>query len=98
MAKEIGVTEVPPETILRVYRPPSEVFDPDSLKSFSGAVVTDDHPPEMVDSKNFKSYDLGVVMGEAYQDGDYVKADLLIRDENAIRKIESGKQEISSAL
>ncbi len=80
---------------MRVYRPPDEVFNGDSLKSFAGAVVTDDHPPVMVDSKNFKAYDLGVVMGEAYRDGDYVKADLLIRDENAIRKIESGKQELS---
>ena len=95
-ASEIGVDKVHPDTILRVYRSPDEVFSGDSLKSFAGAVVTDDHPPEMVDSKNFKAYDLGVVMGEAYRDGDYVKANLLIRDENAIRKIESGKQEISS--
>jgi hypothetical protein len=95
-AGEIGIHEVPPDTILRVYRPKSEVFNKDSLKSFQGAVVTDDHPPVLVDSKNFKNYDLGVVMTKGRQNGDYVEADLLIRDADTISKIEQGKQEISS--
>lgn len=95
-AAEIGIDSVPPDTIMRVYRPPEEVFKPEALASFKGAVITDEHPRELVGSKNYKNYDIGVVMSEGEQDGDYVKGELLIRDAEAIRKVESGKEELSA--
>ena len=95
-ASELDIKSVPPETVLNVYRPKEEVFDKESLKSFYGAVVTDDHPPEMVDANNFKNYELGTVMSEGREDGEYVQGDLLIRDAKAIKKIEEGKEEISA--
>lgn len=95
-ASELGITQIPPDTVVRVYRPESEVFNKKSLDSFMGAVITDDHPPEMVDSKNFKKYELGTVMSAGRKDGDYVQADLLIRDSDTIRKIEAGKEELSA--
>ena len=95
-ASELGIHDVSPNTIVRVYRPPEEVFKPEALASFRGAVVTDEHPRELVDSSNYKNYDLGTVMSEGEKDGDYVKGELLIRDAEAIRKIESGKEELSA--
>lgn len=83
-------------TVRRELRLAEDVFDADSLRSYAGKPVTDDHPSEPVDAKNFKKYAVGVVTGEAQQDGDVVRAPIVIHDAAVVDKaIKGGKRELS---
>jgi hypothetical protein len=84
-------------TIRKELRLPEDVFNADSLKSFAGKPITDDHPPEAVTAKNFKKYGIGVISGPAYQDGETnVKAKIIIHDGVAVDKaMKGGKRELS---
>ncbi len=81
-----------PDTNVRVYRPPDEVFDPASLASFAGKPVTSDHPPSMVDSANWKQFAVGHAGQTVAQDGDHVATDLVITDAGAVARAEAGAE------
>ena len=83
-----------PERVVNVYRPPAQVFAPESMATFPDKDVTNDHPDDLVDSKTFKKVSVGHVRGVA-QDGDNLVVDLIIKDQTAIDDIESGKAELS---
>lgn len=83
-------------TIRRELRPPEEVFNTDSLKSFAGKPVTDEHPGEPVTAKNAKRLSVGTMQGEGKQDGDNVVAPIIIHDGEMIDKVmKGGKRELS---
>ena len=83
-------------TIRRELRPPEEVFKADSLKSFAGKPVTDEHPGEPVTAKNAKRLSVGTMQGEGRQDGDNVVAPITIFDQDMIDKVmKGGKRELS---
>ena len=82
--------------IVKVYRPADEVFKSESLDSYNTVDVTNDHPPKLIDSKTFKAVTVGSVVSGGLQDGDFVTADLLIKDEETIKLIESGKAQLSA--
>lgn len=83
-------------TVRRELRMPEEVFHPDSLASFAGKPLTDDHPPEAVSAVNFKKYAIGVVTGAAYADGDHVRAPIILHDGTAVDKaLRGGKRDLS---
>jgi len=83
-------------TIRKELRMPEDVFDAESLASFANKPLTDDHPNEKVNAKNFKKYAIGVMTGAAYQDGDNVRVPLVMLDGEAIDKaIKGGKRELS---
>lgn len=83
-------------TIRRELRPPEEVFKPDSLATFSGKPITDDHPGEPVTAKNAKKLSVGTMRGEGKQDGDNVRVPIIVHDGDAIDKaINGGKRELS---
>jgi hypothetical protein len=96
LASELGLTDRPPNQIVRVMRPPESVFDVESLASYDGADVTNDHPSELVSPTTFKNTVVGTVRTVGVQDGDYVKAELIIKDADAIRAVESGKVQLSA--
>jgi len=73
----------------RELRLPEEVFCPESLASFAGATVTDDHPPDMVTPETWKDYAIGHIDAPVI-DGDYVKARVHINDGEALRKFQEG--------
>jgi len=75
--------------VVKVYRPESEVMAEKSVRSFIGRPVTDGHPPEAVNSTNWKQYSDGVIMG-AMRDGDHLAFDIVFMDENAVKDIQSG--------
>jgi hypothetical protein len=77
------------------YRDAAEVFDADSLNSFSMVVITDDHPAEMVTTDNVKDVQVGHVGSDVRRDGDFVRASLIITDPQVIRSIQDGKVELS---
>jgi len=77
------------------YRDAKEVFDKESLASFNSAVITDDHPAEMVNVSNVKDVQVGHVGSDVRQDGEFVRASLTITDADVIRSIKDGKVELS---
>ena len=81
-----------------VYRPEEEVFSEETLSSFEGKPVTDDHPAEQVTSDNYQIYAKGNIKNVQRGQGeykDYILADLVIWDKELIKKIENGKQAVS---
>ncbi|MGS1116013.1 DUF2213 domain-containing protein [Castellaniella sp. UC4442_H9] len=77
-----------PNARVTVYRPPDEVFAADSLASFGGADVTVMHPNELVNAKNYRKTSVGTIRGPGRQDGDFVVADLVVKDADAIAAVE----------
>lgn len=84
-----------PGSVIRVYRPADEVFSADSIASFEQQPITNDHPAEGVDVKNFKGLSVGTAFN-VRQDGIYLLADLKITDADAINDIKAGKRELSN--
>lgn len=78
------------------YRPPDEVFNADSLKSFEAVPFTNDHPPEPLDATNTKKYQVGHLVGAPVQDGDKMRASILVTDAATVAELEGGKREISN--
>lgn len=85
-----------PMRILSIYRPPEEVFAPESLASFENAPLTNDHPSSFfVTADNWRHLAIGSVRNIRQQDG-YVVGDLIVQDKSAIALIESGKVGLSA--
>lgn len=80
---------------IAVYRPPEEVFSPAALASYAHRPVTNNHPPEMVDSQNWKQYVIGQTGDEITRDGETVRVPLVLMDEAAISDVLAGKRELS---
>lgn len=95
LRKELGLDGNPNE-IVTVYRPPEEVFSADSLATYNAADITVLHPKKLVDSTTFKDTTAGVVASQGRQDGDFVVCDLIVKDAQAIKQIESGLVELSA--
>lgn len=92
-ASEIGLVG---DHAVNVYRPPEEVFAAESLRSFSHAPVTINHPSVMVDADNWKDLAVGEVSTEAVRDGEFIALPLILKDAAAIRAVTSGKRELSA--
>lgn len=87
------------DEIIKVYRPPEEVFDRESLASYVGKPITNDHPAEPVTSANWRDVAGGTIMSacrETIESGDFITFDLAFMDADLIRDIESGKRELSN--
>lgn len=95
LARELGL-DGDPNRIVRVYRPPEEVFAPDSLSTYDTSDITNDHPKELVTAATYKGIAVGVVRGPGRQDGDFVAADLIVKDQKTINDINAGKCEVSA--
>jgi hypothetical protein len=80
---------------VKVYRDAAEVFAADSVRSFIGKPITNDHPHDAVTTSNWRDHARGVVMG-AIRDGDYLAFDLVLMDQAAIDAVENGKRELSN--
>ena len=81
-----------------VYRPESEVFSPETVASFEGMPVTNDHPPDGVDAENIRRLQRGHahnVRRGAGAESDLLLADLIITDPVLIDAVLAGKREIS---
>jgi len=81
---------------VRIYRPGSEVFSEDTLKSAAHRPVTNDHPDEHVTSRNWREYAVGQTGDEVTGEGIFIRVPLMVSDESAISDIEAGKQELSA--
>lgn len=68
-----------PGQMVIVHRRPEDVFAEETIASFEGKPVTDDHPPENVQAENFASYARGHVQN-VRQAGDNLVGDVYITD------------------
>lgn len=94
LAKELELTDRDPNSIVYVYRSADEVFKPESLATYVNSDVTNSHPSELVTADTFKETSVGHCLS-ATQNGDFVEVELLIKDAQAIKDIESGKSQLS---
>ena len=97
LPEELGL--LPGSSFISVYRPEEEVFSPETIASFEGMPVTNDHPPEGVDVSNIRALQKGHahnVRRGTGEESDLLLADLIITDPGLIALIlEEGKREIS---
>lgn len=90
---EVGLAD---RDMVRVYRPESEVRSTDSMATWSHAPVTLGHPDVMVDAGNFRDYARGEVSTEAEWQDNKIKFPLIVKDQDAVKAIQSGVRELSA--
>lgn len=91
----VFVYEMDDGTLFREYRPPEEVFHPDSIASLEAAFVTNNHPSGMVTIHDAKAHTVGVLDGQAYKSGTHLAAALTVFDGATLEDIHNGKDETS---
>lgn len=84
--------------LIIVTRGDDDLFSPQTISSFEGKPVTNNHPDTWVAPENWKDLAKGVAQnvrrGEGVEDHLLI-ADLLIQDQEAINAVQEGKVEIS---
>ena len=94
LARELGL-DGDPERIITVNRYPEDVFADAAIASFEGKDITDNHPPVLVDANSYQAFSRGHVQN-VRRDGDYLVADLVIKDPALANDVRNGvKREIS---
>lgn len=88
LAREIGL-DGDPDKLVTVHRCQEDVFDAAAMASFEGKEVTCGHPAETVGPSNHAAYSKGHVQN-VRRDGDYLVADLHIKDAALISDVRSG--------
>ena len=93
LGEELGLDDKQGQ-IVKVYRSPEELFSKATIASFEGKSATNNHP-----SKNITLDTVGFIekghVENVRQDGDFLVADLFIKDAELIKEIENGKREVS---
>lgn len=83
-------------TKFKELRPIEEVFNKESMASLEEVCITDDHPQEPVTADNAVKYAKGWTgKGSKMVEENHLSIPSTIMDAETIRKIESGKQEVS---
>ena len=84
--------------LIVITRGDDDLFRPETMASFEGKPVTDNHPDDWVTPDNWKDLSKGVAQnirrGEGLEDNLFM-ADLLIQDKDTIEAVQRGKVEIS---
>ncbi|ESQ83246.1 hypothetical protein AEAC466_13420 [Asticcacaulis sp. AC466] len=81
---------------VRVYRPGAEVFSRETMASAAHRPVTNDHPPELVTSANWKTYAVGNTADEVTGEAVFIRVPLMVSDGAAVADIQAGKRELSA--
>jgi hypothetical protein len=87
------------EGLVRIARDADEVFRAETIASFNGKSVSDDHPEDgAIAPSNWQERTVGIVLNPRRGEGeqhDLLLADLLITVPSAIEAVRSGKREVS---
>lgn len=96
-AYELGLDAdgMDPMKVIRLHRPPDEVFDSASMASFEGKPITIEHPPVAVTSDNWSELAKGDVR-DVGRSGELMTGTLVIRSKDAIEAVQSGKVQLSN--
>lgn len=98
LAHELGLDGegMDPMKPIRLYRPPEEVFNPQSMESFNHQPVTVDHPPEGVTAANWSKLAVGDAHG-IVRSGNNMDGVLIVRDAKAVKIVQQdGKTALSN--
>lgn len=75
----------PDGSIRRELRLPDEVFDPESLVSYQGKPIIITHDAGLIDKRNVDKEQIGTILTKGYEDGDDVRADIVIHNTDAMK-------------
>lgn len=92
LGSELGLMT---QDVIRVYRPEEEVFSEASMATYAGKPATDDHPEELVNASNWKQLAIGSIGSKVLRSGEFVNVPLILMDGEAIKKVQSGKSQLS---
>ncbi len=98
-AEEMPDIELGAGTMITVLRDGDVLFHPVAISSFSGKPLTNDHPDEPVTPLTYRQHSVGTVLNPRRGEGaehEYLIADLLVTDAEAIAAIEANKTELSA--
>lgn len=98
LASELGdhFKDRAPNSIVKIYRPESEVFAADSMASYAFKPVTNNHPSESVKSHNWADLAKGAIGADVVRDGEAVRVNMLVMDGATVAEIDSGKRQLSA--
>jgi hypothetical protein len=82
-------------SVVREFRPPTEVFKKESMDSLKLIPVTNNHPKVLVNAANAKEHSIGFTGETVDKDDKYIKTLITVTDANGIADIESGKTQLS---
>lgn len=91
----VGIFEYhnPDGTIRKELRLPEEVFARESLASYKGKPIIVTHEAGYVDTENVQQEGIGTILTEGQQDGDDVRAEIVIQNTDCLQK--TGLRELS---
>lgn len=95
---EVDVEPNPNGSMTVLARDADVLFAPETILSFAGKPVTNDHPDDLIGPETWRSVACGTVLNPRRGDGadsEHLVADLLITDADCIADIRSGKREVS---
>ena len=78
-----------------IHREPDEVFRAETIASFQGKPIVNDHPTSDVTPDNWRNFAMGTVINPRKGTGDLLVADLILTDREGISLVNSGKVEVS---
>lgn len=86
-----------PDDVLKIYRPPSEVFSDDAVNGWAHVPVTIDHPADLVSPDNYKDLAVGEVTSRAKigTDDGWLSLEFLLKDAAAIKASETTHKQYS---
>lgn len=83
----------PDGSIRRELRLPKYVFDENSLKTYRGKPIIITHDAGVVDKNNVDKEQIGTILSDGYEDGENVRAEIIIHDTDSMQKC--GLKELS---
>ncbi len=84
-----GIEGYTPDQVINVFSSADELFRPETIQSYQGVDVTDNHPPgNSINAATWKTHSIGTLFN-VRRDGDYLIGDLLIKDSDVIQQIQS---------
>ncbi|MFC4729101.1 DUF2213 domain-containing protein [Coralloluteibacterium thermophilus] len=92
LGSEVGRPDLP---LVRLYRPPEEVFAADAMRSYAHRPMTLEHPATSVTADTWSDVAIGQTGSEVVRDGEFVRVPLVLMDADAIKAYEAGKRELS---
>lgn len=75
----------PDGSVRRELRLPDEVFAKESLESYKGKPIIVTHDAGLIDKDNVHEEAIGTILSDGYQDGDDVRAEIVIHDTDEMR-------------
>lgn len=92
LGSEVGRPDL---AVVRVYRPPEEVFASDAMATAAHRPVTNGHPKQAVTAETWRDVSVGYTGGDVVRDGSFLQVPLLLADAAAIEDVESGRRQLS---